>query len=363
MAHALRGAWARVAEVHQATASVAASPADANPAQSTLTVPLSLVPTVEGTRIAVDVAVAGGDYRPYLLDTGSTGLYVANLRVNPNAYTMTSRTFHQSYSSGIEYQGPVIRTSLSLAPGMTASNVYLGLITSATGNKIPDWTQKLASLQAPYEGQFYGTLGMSLKPGKAYKQGSLYSVIAQLPGKLNSGFIVHTGGSDGTSASLTIGLNSANMQGFQFIKMHPDGARGTTYAYGNGAANDVLAWDDKRSKVDYKISGMKEFKAPTVFDTGDPVTTIYTGDVPRRLVTNHQLNPNLSFDARLTPANHEKFVTGDGPGQRPVAVPGGRSIGTVNSGIGLFFAYDVAYDIKDGLIGFRPANFDATGSA
>src|SRR5689334_6368274 len=54
--------------------------ASPSPTASTtsLTVPLKLVKADGGVRIAVNVSVAGSPYRPYLLDTGSTGMFVAN---------------------------------------------------------------------------------------------------------------------------------------------------------------------------------------------------------------------------------------------------------------------------------------------
>jgi hypothetical protein len=84
-------------------------------------------------------------------------------------------------------------------------------------------------------------------------QGNLYSVIAQLPGNLNSGFIIHTGGINGAHPTLTIGLTAKNTRGFRTIPLPAARSTASTYAYGNGAANHVLAWNDKRGQVAYHI--------------------------------------------------------------------------------------------------------------
>ncbi|MDR3635542.1 MAG: hypothetical protein P4L84_17185 [Isosphaeraceae bacterium] len=338
-----------------ATSQTAKDPgASTNAQDTTLTVPLKLVTVGSQERLAVNVSVAGGPYLPYLLDTGSVGMYAANFNINPKSYTTTSTTFDQHYTSGIHYSGPVIRTNVSFAQGESASNVYLGLITSAKGSLVAGWQRALAQGSAPYENQFYGTLGMSLAPGEAKKQGSLYSVIAQLPGNLHTGFIIHTGGVAGKDPTLTIGLTPQNMQGFTTVPLPSAGSRGTTYAYGNGAANHVLAWNDKGATLGYQITGLPPFSAPTVFDTGEASTTLYTGGIPKSLLVNGRLESGLQFTTKLASGLAWQIVTGSHENINRVDVGASRSSGTVNTGIGLFFNYDVMYDIQDGLIGFRP---------
>lgn len=325
-------------------------------ANSSLNVPLKLVEAGGGTRIAVKVSVAGGPFRQYLLDTGSVGMYIANDRLNRTAYVTTTQSFAQHYSSGIHYSGPVILTSLSFAPGQSASNVFIGLVTKAKGKKVADWNKQIKNNRPPYEKQFYGTLGLSLEPGNSKQQGSLYNVIAQLPGNLNTGFIIHTGGINGQSPMLTIGLTPENTKGFVTIPIPTAAGLGSTYSYGNGAANKVLAWDDKGGLVQYQINGLPAFTAPTVFDTGEPATTLYTGGVPSRLKSGADLSNGLDFEAKLAQGLAWAFQTGSQVNVNQVDVGPSRSSGTVNSGIGLFFSYDVMFDIKDGLIGFRPTS-------
>jgi hypothetical protein len=321
------------------------------PDTSTITVPLKQVKVGNQKRLAVKVTVAGTT-RSYLLDTGSSGMFVAKYGLNPANYSNTKQKFVQKYSSKIKYTGTVMKTTVSFAGGPTASCVEIGLIDTA--KHIPGWTKRLRSGKAPYDDHFYGTLGMSLMPGKA-KKGGLYSIIAQLPGNLNSGFIIHAANTKGDPPYLTVGLNSANTQGFATMQMPAanGSSRATPYARGNGAKNHVLAWNDKGVALSYQINGMPPFSAPTVFDTGNPTTTLYTGNVPRPLLNGELLRSSLLFRAYLASDSLWQFRTGDQVNVNRVFV-NPKTRGTVNTGIGLFFHYDVMYDLANGRIGFRP---------
>jgi len=331
------------------SASAPSQPAD----QSSFTVPLSIVDVGNNKRLGVQVSVAGSPLRTYLLDTGSTGMYLAKYKLHKSDYSLTSQTFAQKYTSGIHYDGVVAKTSVAFENGPKASGVYVGLIQSVKG--IPGWKSDLRRGKPPYEGKFYGTLGMSLVPGQPKKQGNLYSIIAQLPGNLSSGFIIHTGGIDGTSPTLTIGLNSANTRGFTTVPMPAANgtSQATPYAYGNGLKNHVLAWNDKGVNLNYGISGLNSFSAKSIFDTGEPSTTLYPVKVPRGLLNGQSLINGLLFEARITPGINWRFLTGPTANVNQVDV-GPNTRGTVNTGIGLFFHYDVMYDLADGTIGFRP---------
>ena len=341
---------AHVAKIQPASP---AAPDDRTSQPSTITVPLTVVQLDGKERLGVKLSVAGSEMRTYLLDTGSTGLYAAKYKLHKADYTLLSQKFRQKYSSSIEYRGLVANASVAFEAGPVAKGVYLGIIKKVKG--IPDWKSLLKKGKAPYDGAFYGTLGMSLVPGDKKHQGNLYSIIAQLPGNLNSGFIIHTGGMDGKSPTLTIGLDAENTRGFTTVQMPAANgkANAAAYQYGNGRKNHVLAWNDKGVSVNYAITGMPGFSAPTVFDTGEASTTLYTNNVPGDLLNGRDLVGNLLFQAGITPGVNWSFTTGTtGNVNRVHVTPKPRS--TVNTGIGLFFQYDVMVDIKDGTIGFRP---------
>lgn len=321
---------------------------------TTFTVPLDVVKIGKQRRLSVDVSVAGSGPRPYLFDTGSSGVYVSQSGLNPSSYTATQKAFVQSYSSGLEYVGGDIDTDLSFAQGPTVSDARVGMIESARGKTIGRrWQKNLDHNKPPYSKRFWGTLGMSLEPGKA-AGGSLYNVIAQMPGNLNSGFIIHTGGRGGKGASLTVGLTPANTQGFTAIPLVSAGSPGSTYPYGNGLKNHVLAWDDKEAPIRYKITGIRPFTLRTIFDTGNPATTIYNSKIPAKMVRKGGLPANLGFQADLAPGATWRFRTGHTINKNQVWVVRARKRQAVNTGIALFFNDDVMYDIAGGQIGFRP---------
>jgi hypothetical protein len=321
----------------------------------TVTLPLTKVAYGDVVSFGITASVAGGPPRLYLFDTGSSGMFVADAGLDPDDYTKTAQKFHQHYTSGTHYRGDVIDTTIDLGQGAFARGVELGLIEEAYGGTISGWDKSLREGLPPYENHYYGTFGTSLTPGTLEKQGGLYAVIAQLPGNLNTGFIVHSGGIDGKAPTLTIGLTDENRRGFVTVPIPAAGPPGTTYDSGNGLANGVLAWDDRQVMIGYDIEKMDPFQAPTTFDTGDFSTTLYTGNVPKDLVHDGRLVSGLKFAMEIAPGVEWKFDTGSQGSVNRVDVGGGREGGPVNTGIGLFYQFDVMYDIENGLLGFRPA--------
>jgi hypothetical protein len=99
---------------HSVAVAPAVKPAPAVQATTTtvgpLTVPLKLVPVGHQVCIAVKVSVGGSPYLPYLLDSGSVGMFVANGPNGPDEYKRTSTRFAQHYTSGIHYDGSAIET-------------------------------------------------------------------------------------------------------------------------------------------------------------------------------------------------------------------------------------------------------------
>lgn len=116
----------------------------------------------------------------------------------------------------------------------------------------------------------------------------------------------------------------------------------------------MLAWNDKGTALTYKIGGVT-LSAPSIFDTGESTTTLYTGGIPAKLRASGQLRSGLPFAAVLGSNTTSAFTTGNTANVNKVQIGPTRKAGTVNTGIGIFFSFDVMYDIKHGTIGFRPA--------
>ena len=359
----------------------AAAPTVAGPA--TVEIPLERVTVGDQQRFAVTASVAGGPMVPYLLDTGSSGMFVARYQFQPSDYTtvktegQAQRTFDQHYTSGIHYAGTVIETTLVFQAAnrttVSGPKVRIGAIDTASGSSlVADWQRNIAAGTPPYDGRFWGTMGISLVPGDAKKQGNLYTVVAQMPGNLSTGFIIHTGGTTGASPTLTLGLTPGNSRGFSTIPLPAASASQSTYGEGNGAANGVKAWNDKGGVLTYKlVSGAVTYtvKAASIFDTGEPATVFYTGTskawvrgVPPGFVTQGAVNANVRFSASIPDTKAWTFTAGTRPNVDQILVGklrlskahGDKNLPDVNTGLGIFFRYDVRYDMRQGTIGFRP---------
>lgn len=268
-----------------------------------------------------------------LFDTGSSGCFVDASLVG--AATPAGRTFKIEYGSGQTYKGDVLLGDVALGAEAVAAGVECGAVSDA-------------SPALPLPGGFQGTLGMSLVRGKK-SQGGLYSLVAQLPGNLSSGFIVGIGGS---SPSVTVGLTDAERATFatrplpaQQPKRYPNGVR---------------AWNDKGTKVRVTIDDFSTVLR-TVFDTGAVNTELIdVRRIPDRLLSDLREPPvhvvpglSAAFDIPGTPWT---FTTGTTSNDDYILRLPLESGGTkrLNTGLGIYFSYDVMFDIERGRIGFRP---------
>lgn len=308
-------------------------PPGANPPAS-VTVPLQVVQlATDDRRLGVTVSIGGGPSTLLLFDTGSSGCFVAASRVGSAGPATGSFTIR--YGSGLTYTGEVRTASVDFGSGAVASSAGIGAITQATP-------------ALPQPGDFDGTLGMSLVLGKP-EQGGLYSIIAQMLGNLASGFVVSAGGSE---AVLTIGLTDETRASFATEALPAQDPP----SYPNGAH----AWDDKETNL---VVTLDTFSTTlrAVYDTGAVSTELVGANLRASLLANPS-SPATSVIPGVTasfslPGTPWVFTTGTTPNDDYIiSLPlTGSGSPRVNSGIALFFRYDVLVDIERGMIGFRPA--------
>ena len=240
----------------------------------------------------------------------------------------------------------------------------LGLIDTASGNtEVDQWDYNLDHDLPPYDNIFYGTLGMSLALDTSTENGKdnpLYNIIAQLPGNLHTGFIIHA---DGDRPTMTIGLTPADVATFSTASLISDKNPPMAYPFGNGVTNGLFAYDDKGLKPTFKIGDIDKFKARVVFDTGEPNTVIYDDDIREELKKKHyffkgdkELIYDLGFSMKLVPQISWGFQTGSLTNDNLVQSFSNNK-NSVNTGIGFFFSYDVMYDMACGQLGFRTASY------
>ncbi len=325
------------------------------------------------------------NYYTYILDTGSAGFFTAKGTTSAWDNTIdsvTGDTFSVSYGTGsLVYSGVVANTTITFTDvsgnDHPVSNVKMGVITNepyagwnADIDHKTDGVADPIAPESPTTHLFYGTLGAGLYQTKP-DGGSLVSVLAQMSidAGLTQGFMIHTGGASSTSATLTVGLSQAEMNLFP-IKIRMNASTGTV-ANDNGTTANL--YPESQTKAHYTIiEGGETYTAVAnlLLDTGGLGTHITTGtdiNPSSSMVSDGRIVDGASFETHvdgitlsqaldwlISPTGSTEFVD-------KVGVVSGTSNGSLNSGIALFYNYDVYFDTENGIIGLRPVPEPAVG--
>ncbi|HYF98149.1 MAG TPA: hypothetical protein VD770_04140, partial [Coxiellaceae bacterium] len=175
-------------------------------------------------------------------------------------------------------------------------------------------------------------------------QKTLFTPLRALPGNYGSGFIIENLKPNG-QGRLRVGLNSNNTAGFNMVQLTQLG----TYADGSNY------YDDKGLSVQYSINGFGE-NLRTAFDSGGgPAVQFFTGNEAGYPLRGNLVAPRQNFSASLPDIFDWQFTTGRKAGFNRVRInPVSAQKGAfVNTGISFYFQYDVIYDFKNGMLGFR----------
>jgi len=316
-------------------------------------------------------------YYTYILDTGSAGFFTAKGTTSAWDNTIdsvTGDTFSVSYGTGsLVYSGVVANTRITFSDvnGIehAVNDVKMGVITNepysgwnADINHMTGGVADPIPPESPTTHLFYGTLGAGLYQTKP-EGGSLVSVLSQMQidAGLTKGFMIHTGGATSTSATLTVGLSQEEMDLFP-IKIQMNASTGTVTNDNGTTAN---LYPESQTTATYTIiKGEETYTAVAnlLLDTGGLGTHITTGtDItpPDSMVSDGQIVDGASFETHvdgitlsqalnwlISPTGSTEFVD-------KVGVVSGDSTGSLNSGIALFYNYDVYFDTENGIIGLR----------
>ncbi len=327
--------------------------------------------------ISVQLGTASTPFT-YLLDTGSVGFLSAS--GNSSAWTGAFETisptesFNISYGGGgLQYTGQVAHTTVTFQTvgggSLQVSNVRMGAITN---EPYAGWNANINQIPpvAPENGRFFGTMGAGLnksEPGN----GDFTSILGQIPlaPGLTKGFVIHTGGAASTSATLTVGLSDEMINSFPILlAMNPSIG---TFTNDNGTS--VNLYPQAQTTANYTITkGIHHYEttANLIMDTGGLDTYLTTGtdiNPPNSLLSNDQSqivdgasftvnvgatqNPITSITGQ--PLNWVIDPTGSTAYDNLITVFSGSSVGSLNSGIPLFYNYDVMFDTENGIIGLR----------
>ncbi len=315
----------------------------------------------------------------YLLDTGSVG-FLSAAGSSPAwsgafASLSTNETFNISYGGGgLDYRGVVAHTTVTFPTtgggSLVVPDVRMGAITNQPRE---GWNGSINQdpPQPPENGQFFGTMGAGLNsspPGN----GGFTSILGQIPldPGLGKGFVIHTGGPGSTNATLTVGLTGAILQSFPILlPMQPSLGVAT-----NDNGTTVALYPQAQTVAGYTLASGDDIYTATadfIMDTGGLDTYLTTGsdlNPPASLLSTNPLRllDGASFTVAVSgtnnpltqqPADGLSWVfdpTGTNAYQNLVSVFNGGGPGSLNSGIPLFYQYDVMFDTDRGLIGLRP---------
>ena len=312
-------------------------------------IPLSVIDIGQKDyKVGIKISVAGGPSSLVTLDTGRAGLHILASQLGNSDITYTKKHIKSAYSNGLVYEGVIALAPVSFGKISTPPIPILVIQKAYCQQSKPDCGAGQDTNNPPLiMGHFYGELGMGMIPEQHGKdpQKTLFAPFRALPGNYASGFIIENLNLNG-HGRLKLGLNTTNTAGFNTVQLKAVG----TYPDG------ISYYNDKSLMVEYSINGFGE-ALPTVFDTeGGSAITFFTGNEEGYRLNNDFVESEQNFNASLENVFDWQFTTGFEPGVnklRVATVPPSKDI-FVNTGISFFLNYDLSYDFKEGMLGFRP---------
>jgi uncharacterized lipoprotein YddW (UPF0748 family) len=312
------------------------------PSFNTISVPLYTKGSV-GQRVRgyfLQLAVAGGQPKRVLLDTGSAGLRVPKEFLGNAPINKTGQIIKEVLSDGTVLEGELVYTTMQIGLIPTEEPVPVQVVTSR--QCLPQKPNCSAKSGTP----FSGIIGVN------YSEKALpYNPLRKLPGNLSNGFIVSGNGGSNNNGSLILGLTANNREGFKMASLSQQSVI-------NGIPGN--RWDSQLNGVCLTISGssMKNTcNGKMVADTGtsngfsEVKSASLMGKLkPGRLRPENAVKIAISsiFDYSLKPGTRDGLnvwnVSISAKADHPVVV---------NSGIAFFDKYDVLFDPVNGQQGFR----------
>jgi uncharacterized lipoprotein YddW (UPF0748 family) len=312
------------------------------PSFDSLSVPLYTRGSI-GERVRgyfLEVAVAGGQPRRILMDTGSAGLRVPKEFLGNAPIKRTGQIVREVLSDGTLLEGELVYT-----------NVQIGLISTEEPVPVQVVTNRQCISQKPNcsakSGKpFSGIIGVN------YSERTLpYNPLRKLPGNLSSGFIVTGNGGSSNNGSLILGLTAKNQEGFKLASLSQQSAI-------NGIPGN--RWDSRLNRVCLTIVGsaMKNnCNARMLADTGTSsgFTEFKSVSLMGKLKPG-RLRPENTVKIEIPSIFSYNIVPGNRDGLDLWSIktyPQADQPVVVNSGIPFFDKFDVLFDPVNGRQGFR----------
>ncbi|MCQ8278138.1 hypothetical protein NFI95_06710 [Acetobacteraceae bacterium KSS8] len=279
-----------------------------------------------GQPIYVSVSIGGGPPSPVSIDTGSTGLYVFKREVGPDI-ALSDVPIHQSYVDGTNFRGVIgtARVVFTEAGGRVETRpMKIGVITEVfCSESHPD---------CPGSDRKPGVMGLGLDTG-----GRLASPLAQIDGPGADGFVVDL--RRDVAPRIVVGLSPRVLRDFHFASLKP----------GRPSTIGLPSWDAGSAMGIYGVDGQQSAAQPVILDTGEFDTVFDPGPIRSMQLGPHGfLLPGQTFTLTIPGALAFAVRTDRSMFIKPKATP--RS----NSGALLFRSEAVAFDARNGRVGFSP---------
>lgn len=316
---------------------------------------------------------------PYVLDTGSFGFATANgtntAYWGNSTFTTNGNTFYLGYGTGsLWYQGDSAVSTVSLTDSnglspFSIANATFGVITNSSYGT--NWNNSINSNPpaAPETAQTFGTLGAGLLQTSA-KGGLLSSVLGQIPINTNSldqGYIIHSGGTSSTNATLTIGVDKS-LNGFQsLVQMNP-----STNTITTSTGQSVKIYPESQLTATITLVNSQGLRFSTnisvIVDSGGlkgGVENSASGNnftIPTNFISNGHLATGDNFSLTVAGTNGAQgldwsYTAGLDAYTNKLLISSG-SVGVINTGITIYHVYDVMFDTTQGVMGFNPLNIE-----
>ncbi|MBE8966076.1 family 10 glycosylhydrolase [Nostocales cyanobacterium LEGE 12452] len=309
---------------------------------NTVSLPLYPKPSL-GQRVRgyfLEVAIANGQPKRILLDTGSAGLRVPKEFLGNSPIERTGQNIKEVLSDGTILEGELVY-----------ANVRFGLIPTAEPVPVQVVTSRQCTAQKPKCSANSGVPFSGIVGVNYFEKSLPYNPLRKLSGNLSNGFIVVGNGGSNNNGSLILGLTAENQAGFKM-------ASWSQQPEINGVPGK--RWDSRLNKVCLTLAGSSaknSCNSRAIADTGtiNGLTEFKSASTAGKLkpgvlgsANAVKLGINGIFDYSLTPG------TRDGFNRWNLSIsPQSELTIFVNPGIALFDKYDVLFDQVNGKQGFR----------
>ncbi|SHO64976.1 hypothetical protein SAMN02745172_01928 [Pseudoxanthobacter soli DSM 19599] len=284
----------------------------------------------------INVSIGDGKPAALVFDTGSSGIRVMEQMVGPNV-RKTDQKIRGTYANGTVVDGYVAYADISFpdasGPARTTRPIAIEVITHV-------------SCGAPAANCSALPLGSVGYFGADYRgEDGLSNPFQALEGNLSSGFVVDA--TDSQNAFVAVGLTRGNAGSFDFMRVGA-GARTTVDGF--------PTWQTDGIEACYTLDTMGPACQPVLFGTGSPAMTFalpgyeigYFTDPIGDLMPGHTVTMQIGNAISLSLESTGDLRTDD------IVVSSSGPVS--NAGMPFFQRYAVAFDAREGRIGFQDAD-------